>query len=192
MKVLKIEKGSFKYINNKRIIEIIKTVFMFSCAIFLYLFGYITLKTNKNFFTVFAVLSVLPAAKSAVSMIMFLRFSSIDEEDYKKIKEASGNANTKYEYVFTTSERAFFVKAISILNNTIICLYAPKKKDFSKELKEHIVTCLEREGYKSYSVKVYISTDDYIKRLTEMNEKLSGDETDSSNNVFSLFNAVSI
>lgn len=192
MKFLKIEKGTFKYINNKRIVEIIKTVFMFSCAVALYLFGYITLKTNKNFFTIFAVLSVLPAAKSAVSMIMFLRFSSINEDEYKLINEASGNANTKYEYVFTTSERSFFVKAVSILDNTIIALYSPKKKDFSKELKEHIVSCLDRDGYKSYSIKVYTNTDDYIKRLKEMNEKLSRDEADSSDNVFSLFNALSI
>lgn len=192
MKFLKADKGTYGYINKKRIIEIIKTIVMFACAIGLYLIGYLTLKTNKSFWTIFSVLSVLPAAKSAVSMIMFCRFSSISQNEYNLIEDATGIATSKYEYVFTTSENSFFVKAVSILDNTIIALYKPGKKDLSKVLKEHIVTSMERDGIKGYSVKIYKDINEYETRLREMNAKLSSSNNKTDNSILALFNAISI
>lgn len=192
-KIFKSEKGKFGYINKQRIIEIVKTVFMFACAIGLYLIGYLTLKTNKSLWTIFAVLSVLPASKSAVSMIMFLRFSSISEDDYNIIESIKGNINTCYEYVFTTSEKAFFVKAVSCKDNTVIALYDNKsKKDLSSELREHLVTAIEREGLSGYSLKIYTNMNDYTNRLKEMNHNLSDKKDNSHVLVFNLFNAISI
>jgi len=193
MKFIKAEKGTYGYINKKRIIEIIKTVLMFAAAIGLYLIGFVTLKTNKNLWTILAVLSVLPAAKSAVSMIMFLRFSSISADDYSKISQVMGNIPTYFEYIFTTSEKAYFVKCVSCCDKNIIVLYNMNpKKDFSAELKEHIMTAIEREGMSGYTVKIYTDFDSYIKRLSEMNEHLDGSMDKSSGRIIALFNAITL
>lgn len=192
MKFLQAEKGKYGYINKQKLFEIIKTVVMFACAIGLYLIGFLTLKTNKSLWTIFAVLSVLPAAKCAVSMIMFLRFSSLDKDEYNTVNNAS-NIPTNYEYVFTSSEKAYFAKAISCKDNTIIVLSNKNdKKDLSSELKNHLNLALEREGLSGYSLKVYTNTDDYVNRLKEMEIKLSTEGDTSYKRVFNLFNAISL
>lgn len=193
MKIIKPEKGVFGYINKKRIIETIKTIILFAFAIGLYLIGYITLKTNKSLWTIFAVLSVLPAAKSAVSMIMFLRFSSIEKDLYSAIESVRGNIATAYEYVFTTNEKSYYIKACSCKNNTIIALLDnSSKKDLSNEIKEHINVAIAREGFKGYSLKIYTSSKDYIDRLTEMNENLGTTQDLSYERIFALFNAITL
>lgn len=193
MKSLKPEKGTYGYINKERIIEIIRTIFMFSCAIVLYFIGYITLKTNKNIWTILAVLSILPAAKSAVSMIMFLRFSSISNSEYKSIIDNAGNIPVIFELVFTTTERAYYVKSAACCDNNCIVYYDyNNKKDLSKELKEHLISSIQREGFDGYTVKVYTKVDEYTKRLLEMNNNLNGVEDRTSNKLFSLFKAITI
>lgn len=193
MKLLKNEKGKYCYIKKQRVFEIIKTVLMFGCAIAIYLIGFITLGTNKNIWTIIAVLSILPAAKSAVSMIMFFRFNSISEDLFLDIEKSRGNVPAIYELVFTTSERAYYVLSCACCENTIIMLYEKNgKKDLSKELRDHLIASIDREGLKGYSLKIYTKKEDYINRLTEMNLNLNSTDDMSSTYVFALFKAITI
>jgi len=193
MKFFKAEKGTFGYINKQRINEILRTVFMFACAIGLYVIGFVTLKTNKNIWTILAVLSVLPAAKSAVSMIMFFRFSSIENSLYESIEVSRGAISALYELVFTTTEKSYFVKCCACCDNTVILLLENKNKGVnSKELKDHIVSAALREGLNSYSFKIYLKESDFINRLTEMDNNLNGSEDTSSKAIFNLFKAITI
>lgn len=193
MKFLKPEKGVYQYINKQRIVEIIRTIFMFLCAIVLYLIGYITLQTNKNIWTILAVLSILPAAKSAVSMIMFMRFSSISNLEYNEINNSCGNIPVIYELVFTTTEKAYYVKSAACCDNNCIVLYDNlNKKDFSKELKDHLISSIQRDGLNNYTIKIYTKIEDYTKRLTEMNSNLNGVGDTTSKRLFALFKAITI
>lgn len=193
MKLTKNEKGKKGYINKQKILETIKTIVLFSFAIGLYLIGYITLKTNKSLWTIFAVLSVLPAAKSAVSMIMFFRFKSIDDNLFSKIEVAKGAIPTLYELVFTTSEKAFYVKAASCCDKTCILLLEDSKaKNSLKDIKDHITSAIDREGFGGYLLKIYVKDEEYIARLSEMREKLKTDNDMSSVNLFALFKAITL
>lgn len=193
MKLLKNEKGTYRYINKQRVNEIIRTIFMFACALGLYFIGFITLKTNKSIWTILAVLSILPAAKSAVSMIMFLRFSSLSKEEYEIIEKCKGAIPVIYELVFTTSEKAFYVKSAACSNATIIMLLDdPKNKNLSKELKNHINAAIQRENMHGYSLKIYTDINEYTKRLFEMDNNLEGQLDTSSARVFALFEAITI
>lgn len=193
MKFLKTEKGTFGYLNKQRIIEIVRTIFMFACAIILYLIGFITLKTNKNIWTILAVLSILPAAKSAVSMIMFLRFSSITNEEYETVENCRGAIPIIYELVFTTTEKAYYIKSAACCDNTCILLYDNRTKvDTSKEIKDHLMSSASRDGLSGYTFKIYTNLDDYNKRLTEMNNNLNGSEDVTSSRLFALFKAITI
>lgn len=198
MKFLQTEKGSYRYINKQRIIEIVKTIVLFSFAIGLYLIGYLTLKTNKSLWTIFAVLSVLPAAKNAVIMIMFIKFSSINEDDYTDIEKVKGEIPVKYEYAFTTREKSYFIKSAACSNKTVIALMDEKynkgknKNLALNELKEHITASIAREGLKDYSLKIFTDKKSYCKRLDEMNNNMSTDEDNSAEYIFALFNALTI
>lgn len=197
MKFLKAEKGLYGYINKQRVIEVAKTIFMFACAIGLYLIGFVTLKTNKSVWTILAVLSILPASKSAVNMIMFFRFSSIDKSEYDQIEAAKGAIPTKYEYVFTTSEKSYYVKSAACCDSTVIALLdnskgGKKKNSMPNELKSHIMSSIEREGFSGYTLKIYTDINEYTRRLSEMNENLDGDADASNIRIFALFNAITL
>jgi len=197
MKFLKAEKGLYGYLNKQRVIEIVKTVFMFACAIGLYLIGFVTLKTNKSIWTILAVLSILPASKSAVNMIMFFRFSSLDKSDFDLISTSNLKIPVRYEYVFTTNEKAYFVKSAACCDNTVIALLdiskgGKKKNSLAAELTAHIKAAIEREGFEGYSLKVYTDINDYCRRLKEMNENLDGENDKSSIRLFALFDAITL
>lgn len=191
MKVLKKEKGAYLYIKYKRIVESIKTFFMFGCCIGIYFLGLYVLKTNKSIWTIIAVLGVLPSAKSAVNMIMFFRYNSLKDDEYTKIKESVKNIPTLYEMVFTTSEKSYYMNALSCSNSTIIA-YSNENEKKRKELSEHILTCINREELKGYTLKIYGDIDSYLARVKEMNDKLSIEDDNSYERLFALLEAVSL
>ncbi|MDO4965450.1 MAG: hypothetical protein Q4E51_01955 [Lachnospiraceae bacterium] len=191
MKFLKNNKGLYGYINKQRVLEILKTIFMFACCIGIYLIGYMTLKTNKNIWTIIAILGVLPASKSAVNMIMFIRYKSIDESLYNAINEAKGKIPVIYELVFTTSERAYYIKSAACCDKTII-MYTDEKADKIKAITEHINSCINREELKGYSLKIYDNLKQYTDRLSEMDSNLDGENDNTHSRLFSLFFAVTL
>ena len=190
MKFFKPEWGNYNYINKKRTIEIIKTIIMFSVALIIYFGAFFYFKTNKNLFTVFAVLTILPASKCAVSMIMFLRFKSLSDKEYELINDISNNGTTVYEMIFTTDKAAYLVKACAVLNNTII-MWAEYDEKKNKLLSKHIKACLERDYIKGYSLKIFSNMNDFVNRLNEMNNNLSN-EADSIKPVKNLFMSITL
>lgn len=190
MKLLRPKWGEFGYIYKKRNVEIIKTSLMFIIALSIYFIALSVLKTNKNIFTVIAVLTVLPAAKCAVSMIMFIRYKSIKLSEYNAINGIVDENNIFYEIIFTTQQQSFLVKACAVMDNTIIMYSVYDAKDI-KKLTEHIKTCLERDYIKGYSLKVFSEIDAFTNRLAEMNNNLS-DESESIKPVKNLFRSISL
>ena len=57
------KKGEKGYIAWQRRFNILLTAAMYLLAVGIYLLGYLTMHTNKNLWTVIAVLSILPASK---------------------------------------------------------------------------------------------------------------------------------
>ena len=164
---------------------------MFACCIGIYLIGYLTLKTNKNIWTIIAILGVLPASKSAVSMIMFIRYKSIDETTYNAILNVKGNIPVIYELVFTTNEKSYYIKSAACSDSTVI-MYTDEKPDKIKEITEHVNNCILREELKGYSLKIYGDLKQYTDRLSEMNNNFDGENDTTHSRLFSLFFAVTL
>ena len=95
-------RGTFLYITKQRRFEIIKTVILFAMAFGIFFIGLATLHTKKSLWSVFAVLALLPACKSLVGVIMFARFSSLNEAEYERFSSAAGDLTSLYENVITT------------------------------------------------------------------------------------------
>lgn len=191
---IKAGKGTQGYINREKIITVIRTVIMFTVSITIYFIGVTTLHTNKSIWTIIAVLGILPASKSAVGMIMFLRYRSIDIREYREIQDAACNIPTLYELVFTTKEKAFFVKACSCCMNTVILLADKnnKNKNYAKELERHLNDSISMEGINGTLIKIYTDKAAYIERLNEMNEKLYTESDSTFNKVFDLFLSITL
>ena len=88
----KYTKGDYFYLQHKKKTETFKTIVFFGISALLYLAGYISTGSNKNYLTIVAVLGCLPASKSAVSMIMNLKVKPCSENAYKAISGKFGES----------------------------------------------------------------------------------------------------
>lgn len=190
--LLRDNKGTFGYIKNQRMFEIIKTIILFAMALGIFFIGYCTLGTKKSLWTVFSILAMLPACKSLVGVIMLARFNSITKEMYDKYMESAGNIKCIFENVLTTSQKSYYVPVIACENNTIIGYVISKKASDVKDVTEHLENVLNNAGHKSIVVKIFDKEDAFLSRLKQMNENLSDNRLASSEDIFTTIKAVSL
>jgi len=183
-------KGSFLYVKKQTIFEILKTFFLFAMALGIFFIGYKTLGTKKSLWSVIAVLGLLPASKSLVETIMFLRFKSINKEDYELIKTASNSIPVLFENIITTPKISFYIDAICYAKGSMILLYKGDTKN-NKEIENHFNDVLKTGNHKNISVKIYNIQNDFIDRLLELNEHF-GDDNINAEPIFNTIKAVSL
>lgn len=185
-------KGEWGYIDYQRKRVMLITLVLYVCAVGMYLLGYLTLHTNKSIWSVLAILAVLPASKSMVSLIMFLRFRSLEGDDYNMYRDACKDAPALYEAPFTTYEKTFFVDALMCRNNTVTVCYQgkPGKRGHENDLKmlnDHLVNVLLNDGFRDCTVKIFDSKKGYCDRLIKINESM---EVKDNNRDLAIINSL--
>ena len=172
-------KGDYLYLQNKKKMEIIKTVLFFAISAALYIAGYVTTGSNKNYLTIVAVLGCLPASKSAVSMIMNLRAKGCSEKVYKAVSQKVGEKTGAYNLYFTSYDKNYDMSHVFVKGMTIIA-FTENGKLSESGFEEHIKTVLNRDAIKGVNVKVYKDLEKYLARIEQMqnleNEKSREDD----------------
>lgn len=161
----RLSKGEYLYLKEKKKAEILKTVCFFGISLALYLIGYITTGSNKNYLTIIAVLGFLPASKSAVSMIMNLRVKGCSEVAYEKISKVTEEG--AYNLFFTTYDKNYDLSHIYVKGMTVIGFTETKKAN-AADFEEHIKVCLKRDGIEGVNIKLYGKLEDYLTRVGQM------------------------
>ncbi len=164
-------KGDLGYIAYQRKKCIIVTLSMYAGALVIYFLGLFALNTNKNLFTVIAVLSILPASKSAVRMIMLLRAKPADSSFYEAVREASDGLYVLYDLIFTTSEKAYTVNAL-VYGGGCVCLYSADREP--QKLSDHIFKAISGD-HQSVTVKTYSDKAAFLSRMRELKEHFGGE-----------------
>ncbi len=163
----KYTKGDYLYLQNKKKMEIIKTICFFGISAILYLAGYVTTGSNQNYLTIVAVLGCLPASKSAVSMIMNLKVKGCSEKAYKVISEKIGEKEGAYNLYFTSYDKNYDMSHIFVKGMTVIG-YTENEKISETGFEEHIKTVLNKDAIKGVNVKLYKDVDKYLTRIEQM------------------------
>jgi len=161
-------------------------------AMGIFIIGYVTVGTKKNLWTVFAILAMLPACKSFVGVVMFARYKSLTRDVYDTYLKAAGNITCLYENVLTTSKKSYYLPVISCCDNTVIGYMPCKNISDIKEIKEHLETVLKNGGHKGVLVKIFDKEDDFLNRLSQMNENLSNSKSISNEAIYTTIKAVSL
>ena len=183
----KYAKGDYLYLQNKKKMEILKTIVFFGISAALYIAGYIATGSNKNYLTIFAVLGCLPASKSAVSMIMNLKVKGCSEAAYKAISRKMGENAGAYNLYFTSYDKNYDTSHLFVKGMTVIALTENEK--FSEAgFEEHVKTVLNRDAIKGVNVKAYRDIEKYIARMEQMQnlENEKSRENDIMKNLFSV------
>lgn len=156
-------RGTKGYIKKQRLFELIKTLVMFAMALGIFFIGLFTLGTKKSLWSVFAVLALLPACRALVGFIMFARFSSLSDDEYRRYDKRCENLPVIYENILTTSDRTFFVPVICAVGGNVLALYL-KDKDEDHALRDHINAVCKTAGH-DVTVKIFDDETAFFTRI---------------------------
>lgn len=185
----KFTKGDYLYLQNKKKVEIIKTIVFFGISASLYLAGYIATGSNKNYLTIVAVLGCLPASKSAVSMIMNLKIKGCSEKAYKAIEKKVQGHDGAYNLYFTSYDKNYDMAHVYAKGMTVIG-YTENSKIVESDFEEHIKTVLNKDAIKGVNVKLYKDLDKYVTRIEQM-QNLENEKS-RENDIMKTLYAVSL
>ena len=163
----KYTKGDYLYLSNKKKMEIVKTILFFGVSAALYIAGYVTTGSNKNYLTIAAVLGCLPASKSMVSMIMYMKAKGCSEKAYNVISERIGEQVGDYNLYFTSYDKNYDMSHVFVKGMTMIA-FTENDKCSEAGFEEHIKTVLNRDAIKGVNVKVYKDLEKYLVRIEQM------------------------
>lgn len=185
-----VKKGSYGYIENRKVVTALRTLLFFAVCIGLYIMGYLTTGTSKNLLTVVAVLGCLPACKSSVNLIMFLKAKGCSEALREKVHVYDEKLTTFYDMYFTSYQKNFPVSHMALKGN-VLCGVTENPKCDCNEAQKHLEQMLLQEGIKNMTVKIFSHIDKYTDRLGQLTES-SAEEHRNKDGIVSLLYSISI
>lgn len=190
MKKWILPKGSYGYIENRKLFTALRTLLYFAVCIGLYVMGYVTTGSNKNLLTIVAILGMLPACKSAVNMIIFLRAGGCSGALQEKVCAYDEELTTFYDMYFTSYQKNYPISHM-VLKGNILCGITEHPKCDTNEAEKHLEQMLAQEGIKNVTVKIFTNTGKYIERIGQL-EKLETEDHKNLEGIISLLYSISL
>ena len=163
-------KGEWGYTDAHKRSQILKTFLFFLIPIAIFVLGYVTTGTRRNYFTILAIVGCLPACKEMVNVLMFWKRRSMPKELYEEIELHAGKLTRAYELVLTTYEKNYPVHSLVIRGNEIAGYTTMKSTDL-KPLQEHVVKMLKENGISGAHVHIFPDLKVYLDRVDVLAER---------------------
>ena len=179
-------KGERDYLKKQSRYEIVRTLIYFGLSLGLFLAGILTTGDRMNLLTIVAVLGCLPACKSAIDAFMFLRYKGCSPENADSISRHTDGLNGLFDRVFTAYDRNYQVAHITVKGNTL-CGFTQDAEFDENAFNKHLVTLLQKDGYKDITVKIFKDLSKYTARLDQLKE-LDADEKTTAGIINTLKN----
>lgn len=190
MKSKIIQKGCYGYIENRKVVTVLRTLLFVSVSIGLYVMGYVTTGSNKNLLTIIAVLGCLPACKSMVNFIVFMRATGCSKALRDEVCAYDEKLTTFYDMYFTSYQKNFPVSHM-VLKGNVLCGITESQKCNCNDVEKHLEQMLTQEGIKHMTVKIFSQHDKYIDRLSQL-VNLNTEEHGNRDGIINLLYSISI
>ena len=164
-------KGTHGYIRYEKLKRGAVTVIMFAIPLILYFTAVNHFGSNRNIFTIVAVLGLIPAAKFAVDWIMILMQKSAPEKIVSLTEEKAAGLTRGYELVVTAYEGRMPLDAVVVCGNDAACFSSNGEKDKFAFMEKHISGILNANGYYSVNVKIFNEERMYAERIGQFASK---------------------
>ena len=158
------EKGEHGYTDAHKRAQLLKTFLFFLIPIAIFVIGYVTTDTKRNYFTILAIVGCLPACKELVNVIMFLKRRSMPQAMYQEIEAHAGSLVRAYELVFTTYEKNYPVHSL-VVRGQEIAGYTTLKNTDLRPLQEHIAKTLKENGISGVHLHIFPDLKAYLDRV---------------------------
>ncbi|MCR4649561.1 MAG: hypothetical protein K5776_10845 [Lachnospiraceae bacterium] len=174
-------KGKYGYLKKQPLRTGLLTLFMIACCAAVFLFGYITRGSERNIFTIIAVLGILPSAKMIVSFIMYLKNEkyAVSKDIYEKVEEYIKGKDVCYGYDFylTSYKQNFCINTCFIFDGSLVCLSEDKKSN-AKDIKEHIEKYMNQNSIDGYKIYILDNKEKYYDRIKSVDVGYKKSESD--------------
>ncbi len=166
----RVKKGERGYLDSEHRASLIRFLIPGAVTLLLGLCTWVIFPQYGMVFLVLAVISAIPTAMAAVNLIMFMRYKSCSEEDYKKIEEARGDVLIFYDSVMTTADKSYYIPCAAVMNKNVM-LYSQIDKASMRDLMRHVSLMGKKNGFKEWHINVFDDIDGFVKRLKYLNEQ---------------------
>ncbi|RKI31188.1 hypothetical protein D7V82_00750 [bacterium 1xD8-6] len=162
---MKVQRGEFGYIRARKRRALLGTVWMAVIGIAVFLTGlFLNKMSNRNIFTVLAVLFVLPGAKFLVAYIVTFPYHSVGKERYDKVQKNMPEGMALYtDLVITSPEKVMHLDFAVVGNGHVICLLGQRKQEISY-VRKYLTDGVHNWG-SGYKVKVVDSEKKFLGEL---------------------------
>ncbi len=167
-------KGSYGYLEAGRKQAILYTCVLFGIALTLYVIGWIINDSNRNIFTLFAILLCLPAGKAAVNMVMFLRAKGCSEAAHAAIAPHVADLANAYDLYLTGYSQNFPISHMAYRNHNLIA-YTEVDSTPEQDFVKHLNQMLRNDEIKDITIHLFTKADAYIARLDQLTQMEEND-----------------
>ncbi len=168
---MKVGRGELGYIDGRKKRAALGVLAMAAIGVGIFLLGLLLNKmSNRNIFTVIAVLFVLPGARFLVSLIVMLPYHSVSGERYEKVREKLAPGAMLYaDLVITSPEKVMHLDFAVVGNGQVLALLGEGKQDLSY-VKKYLTEGVRNWG-SGYAVKVVESEKAFLADVSAMAQK---------------------
>lgn len=167
---MKAKKGEFGYLNKRKKGAILWVVLLVVIALAIYITGLLLNKmSNRNVFTIMAILFALPIAKQLVAIIVLFPYHPVEQERYRKVVDhLPEKMELMTDLVITSSEQVMHLDFLVLGQNQVIALLGNGKQQLS-EVRSYLKNGVHNWG-SGYKVKIVDSEKLFLQELQSVSE----------------------
>lgn len=176
------KRGEYGYIAARKKKTLLGTIIIALIGVAIFFVGlFLNKMSNRNLFTIIAVLAVLPAAKQLVAFIVLFPFKTTQKERYQKAKDMIGEEMKLYsDLVITSPEKIMHLDLAAVGNGQVICLLGQGKQELNY-VRKYLTEGVHNWG-RNYKVKVVDSEKTFLGELSKVQPvEVDRDEEDKVN-----------
>lgn len=165
---MKVKKGEFGYLSKRKKGIIVWIIVLAAIALAIYIAGLLLNKmSNRNIFTIVAILFALPIAKQLVAMIVLFPYHSVGQERYQNVVDhLPENMELMTDLVITSSEQVMHLDFIAMGQNQVVGLLGDGKQQLS-EVRSYLSKGVHNWG-SDYKVKIVDSEKLFLQELRNL------------------------
>lgn len=167
---MKAKKGEFGYLNRRKKGAVLWIMILIVIALVIYIAGLLLNKmSNRNIFTIIAILFALPIAKQIVAVIVLFPYHSVGQERYQKVADhLPEKMELMTDLVITSTEHVMHLDFLVLGQNQVIALLGDGKQQLS-EVRSYLKKGVHNWG-SGYKVKVVDSEKLFLQELQAVPE----------------------
>ncbi len=181
-------RGEFGYTRALKKSLIIKVCVIIVVALAIFLVGFfLNDHSNKNVFTIVAILLVLPGARFLTRLLIIIPYKEISKEEYDKVDLlCKGNYKLMSALVMTSEQKVMYMDYMYIGNGAVIGLYVKDKGSFwgkragdtslSDKKGVSFVQAYISKGVRNYADKYRVLITDNPKKFEDEIKKIAARE----------------